>query len=50
MNIVVLADSFPPYLSGVTTICVELARELLKRGHKVLIFTPDHPNKFGLRD
>jgi len=45
MNIVVLADSFPPYLSGVTTICVELARELLKRGNKVLIFTPDHPNK-----
>ncbi len=40
MRIALLCDSFPPYVSGVSTYCVELARWLLKYGHSVLIVTP----------
>lgn len=43
MRIVILGDSFPPYISGVTTHCVELARWLLKFGHEVLILAPRQP-------
>lgn len=41
MRIVILGDSFPPYVSGVTTYCVELSKWLLKFGHEVLILTPN---------
>ena len=45
MRIAILTDSFPPYLSGVITHFVELARSLLKKGHQVLILTANHPEK-----
>lgn len=45
MRIVILGDAFPPYISGVTTHCVELARWLLKFGHEVLILTPRQPKE-----
>jgi len=45
MKIAILTDSFPPYLSGVTTYSVELARGLIENGHKVLIFAPDEGDK-----
>ncbi|MCR4264127.1 MAG: glycosyltransferase, partial [Candidatus Roizmanbacteria bacterium] len=44
MNIVILADSFPPYICGVTTHTVELSRALIRRGHRLLIFAPKYPN------
>ena len=43
MNIVILADSFPPYICGVTTHTVELSRKLIRRGHHLLIFAPRYP-------
>ena len=45
MRIAILTDSFPPYLSGVTSHYVELARSLLKKGHQVLILTSNCPEK-----
>lgn len=40
MRIVFLADSFPPYVSGVTTHTVALARELVLAGHQLMIIAP----------
>ncbi|MBI4136775.1 glycosyltransferase [Candidatus Roizmanbacteria bacterium] len=48
MNIVILADSFPPYICGVTTHTVELARQLIKKGHNLLIFAPQYKEKVKL--
>ena len=44
MKVAILTDSFPPYISGVSTYCVSLAKELIKKGHKVLIMAPKDEN------
>lgn len=45
MRIVFLADSFPPYVCGVTTHILVLTRRLLAEGHKILIIAP----RYGVR-
>lgn len=42
MKIAILTDSYSPYISGVTTYTVELGKQLIRSGHKVLIFAPDY--------
>ena len=41
MRIAHLTPVFPPYESGVSTICFYEAKELAKVGHKITVFTPD---------
>ncbi len=48
MKIVFLADSFPPYISGVTTHTVALARKLCEDGHKLLIIAPSYDEKISI--
>jgi len=42
MKIALVADAFPPYISGVTTHNVEFAKHALEQGHELLIFVPRH--------
>ncbi len=44
MRIAFFADSYKPYLSGVTNSAEILVNELRKLGHKVYIFAPSYPN------
>jgi len=44
MKIAILTDSFPPYLSGISTYCIELVRQLVKKGHSVLVMAPNYGN------
>lgn len=40
MRVALVIDSFPPYISGITTHYLTLARELTRKGHKVMIIAP----------
>lgn len=42
MKIALVADAFPPYISGVTTHNIEFAKHALEQGHELLIFVPRH--------
>lgn len=42
MKIALIADAFPPYISGVTTHNVEFAKYALQYGHELFIFAPRH--------
>jgi len=44
VKIAFFADSYKPYLSGVTNSIENLALELRKLGHRVYIFAPHYPN------
>ncbi len=44
MKIAFFADSYKPYLSGVTNSAEILVNELRKLGHKVYIFAPSYPD------
>lgn len=44
MRIAFFADSYKPYLSGVTNLAEMLVNELRRLGHKVYIFAPRYPN------
>lgn len=44
MRIAFFADSYKPYLSGVTNTVEILANELRRLGHRVYIFAPHYPN------
>src|SRR3989344_5144782 len=41
MRIAFVVDSFPPYISGVATHYITLAKKLLEEGHKVMIIAPN---------
>jgi 1,2-diacylglycerol 3-alpha-glucosyltransferase len=43
MNIAFFSESYKPYLSGVTNSIETLKIALEKRGHKVIVFSPDYP-------
>jgi phosphatidylinositol alpha 1,6-mannosyltransferase len=43
MRLAILTESFPPYVSGITTQVIELSRLLLREGHQVLLLVPRHP-------
>ena len=44
MRIAFFADSYKPYLSGVTNYIEILTKELRNLGHKVYIFAPGYPD------
>jgi len=44
VRIAFFADSYKPYLSGVTNLAEMLVNELRRLGHKVYIFAPRYPN------
>ncbi len=44
MKIAFFADSYKPYLSGVTNSAEILVNELRKLGHKVYVFAPSYPD------
>lgn len=44
MKIAFFADSYKPYLSGVTNSTENLVDELRELGHKVYVFAPHYPN------
>ncbi|MBU0687048.1 MAG: glycosyltransferase [Candidatus Margulisbacteria bacterium] len=43
MKIAIFADSYLPYISGVTVSVHTLLEDLQKLGHQVLLFAPDYP-------
>jgi 1,2-diacylglycerol 3-alpha-glucosyltransferase len=43
MNIAFFSESYKPYLSGVTNSIETLKNALEKRGHNVIVFSPDYP-------
>jgi glycosyltransferase involved in cell wall biosynthesis len=45
MKIAHLTPVFPPYESGISTVCFNEAKELARVGHKVTIFTPHYGRK-----
>ncbi len=47
MKVAILTDAFPPYISGVTTHCLELARWLIASGHEVLFIVSKSKKKRG---
>jgi len=44
MNIALFVDCYTPQINGVVTVVRTLKTELVKRGHKVYVFTVRHPN------
>ena len=52
MKIGLFSDTFYPEINGVATSCLNLQRELTRRGHEVHVFAPkcrgweDHQNEF----
>lgn len=44
MKIVLMTDTFYPYIDGVVTFLKNISKELGKRGHKVLILAPKYDN------
>jgi len=44
MNIALFCDCYTPQINGVVTVVRTLKTELEKRGHKVYVFTVQHPN------
>jgi 1,2-diacylglycerol 3-alpha-glucosyltransferase len=45
MNIGIFSDTYTPQVNGVVTVIRTLKNELIKRGHRVFIFTVQHPNQ-----
>ncbi|MDR0449975.1 MAG: glycosyltransferase [Treponema sp.] len=45
MNIGIFSDTYTPQVNGVVTVIQTLKNELIKRGHRVFIFTVQHPNQ-----
>jgi 1,2-diacylglycerol 3-alpha-glucosyltransferase len=45
MNIGIFSDTYAPQVNGVVTVIRTLKNELIKRGHRVFIFTVQHPNQ-----
>jgi len=50
MNIALFSDCYTPQINGVVTVVRTLKTELEKRGHKVYIFTVQHPNAVEEKD
>jgi 1,2-diacylglycerol 3-alpha-glucosyltransferase len=46
MNIGIFSDTYAPQVNGVVTVIRTLKSELEKRGHRVYVFTVQHPNAF----
>ena len=44
MNIAIFVDCYVPQVNGVVTVVRTLRTELEKKGHKVYIFTVQHPD------
>jgi 1,2-diacylglycerol 3-alpha-glucosyltransferase len=45
MNIGIFSDTYTPQVNGVVTVIRTLKNELVKRGHRVYVFTVQHPNQ-----
>ncbi len=50
LRIVVLADAFLPYISGVSVHCIDLASSLLAAGHEVMILAPRQEQEPSIPD
>ncbi len=50
MNIAIFASAFHPHLGGVEELCRQLAHELTRRGHRVIILTNRWPRSLPVRE